>query len=85
MQSYNYDVATVALLYNPQHMQSMLSRDITVVCVCVCVCACVCVCVCVCSCVRVRVCVCWKLEVTKRQLSIKWFVGVFKWFVLLVG
>ena len=35
-------------------------------------------CVCVCVCVHVCVCVCWKL------LGIKWFVSIFKWFVLMV-
>ena len=34
--------------------------------------------------VRVCACVCL-LEVAKRQLSIKWFVSVLMWFVLLVG
>ena len=32
-----------------------------------------------------HVCVCaYLLEVAKRQLSIKWLVNIFKWFVLLV-
>ena len=34
-----------------------------------------CVCMCVCA---------YLLEVAKRQLSIKWLVNIFKWFVLLV-
>ena len=40
-----------------------------------------CVCVCVCVCVCARMCL---LEVAKRQLSIKWFISILKWFVLLV-